>query len=96
VLTAWRPSAHTLPVLLDVSMLNELVLRQILGIRDVRTDARITYVEGSKGLNGIRKVVGNSAEHTGFVLFPVSFDDMMHIADTGKSLPPKAPSLNHA
>ncbi len=93
----WRPEllqrAHqhnVLPVLLDVALLNEYVLHQILGIQDVRTDTRISYVEGTKGLKGIRKAVSRHPDHIGFVLHPVSFDDMMSIADVGETLPPKS------
>lgn len=88
VLNAFHPSPRTLPVLLDVSLLNELVLHNILGIQDVRTDTRITYVEGSKGLKGIRKAA--HTDRLGFALYPVSFEDMMRIADAGKILPPKS------
>jgi uncharacterized protein (DUF1015 family) len=90
VLNAFHPSPRTLPVLLDVSLLNELVLHNILGIKDVRTDTRITYVEGTKGLQGIRKAVRNNPDRIGFALHPVSFEDMMRIADAGKILPPKS------
>ena len=78
------------PVLLDVSLLNELVLRPILGIGDVRTDGRILYVEGSRGLNGIRKTAGKGADRVGFALHPVDFGDLMQMADAGESLPPKS------
>jgi len=90
VLNAFHPSPRTLPVLLDVSLLNELVLHNILGIKDVRTDTRITYIEGTKGLQGIRKAVRNHSDRLGFALHPVSFEDMMRIADAGKILPPKS------
>ncbi|MBL7774930.1 MAG: DUF1015 domain-containing protein [Saprospiraceae bacterium] len=90
LLTNFKPHAPALPVLLDVSLLNELVLHNILGIREVRTDARIGYVEGTKGLRGIRKQVDKQADRTGFVLHPVSFSDMMAIADAEKILPPKS------
>ena len=77
-------------VVLDTSLLNELVLRDLLGITDVRTDQRITYIEGSKGLKGIQKVVGNGTNRLGFVLYPVSFDDLQQLADAGESMPPKS------
>ncbi|MCS7037649.1 MAG: DUF1015 family protein [Saprospiraceae bacterium] len=93
----WRPELlqhaqrnNPLPALLDVSLLNEFILHRLLGIQDVRTDTRITYVEGSKGLKGIRKAIGQHPERIGFVLYPVSFDDMMRIADAGETLPPKS------
>ncbi|MEQ1747135.1 MAG: DUF1015 family protein [Saprospiraceae bacterium] len=90
LLNSFRPTKQSLPVLLDVTLLNELVLHDILGIQDLRTDTRVTYVEGNKGLQGIRKAVRNAPDRTGFVLYPVSFDDMMCIADAGKILPPKS------
>jgi len=89
-LAAFHPGSRSLPVLLDVSLLNELVLQQILGIRDFQTSSRIAYVEGSKGLQGVRKAVQNASDRFGFVLHPVLFEDMMQIADAGKVLPPKS------
>ena len=77
-------------VLLDASLLNEWVLDPILGIRDVRTDTRITYVEGSRGVEGVKKTVGANRNRIGFMLFPVSFDDLMQMADADESLPPKS------
>jgi len=77
-------------VTLDANLLNELVLRDILGITDVRTDARISYVEGARGLDGIRRAVGDRPDRVGFLLYPVSFDDMMQMADAGETLPPKS------
>jgi uncharacterized protein (DUF1015 family) len=77
-------------VLLDVSLLNELVLKNILGMHDIRTDSRIRYVEGSQGIEGFRRSIASGRNRIGFMLFPVSLDDMMHIADAGESLPPKS------
>jgi uncharacterized protein (DUF1015 family) len=74
----------------DASLLNELVLRDILGITDVRSDNRITYIEGSKGLRGIEKACKSGLSSVGFVLYPVTFDDLVHVADAGGSLPPKS------
>jgi uncharacterized protein (DUF1015 family) len=91
----WKPevlsaAAANHPVLLDVNLLNELVLHRLLGIGDIRTDERILYIEGSKGLKGIRKTVRAGHDRVGFALHPVSFSDMMRIADAGESLPPKS------
>lgn len=77
-------------VVLDATLLNEFVLDQIFDIRDVRTDKRITYVEGAKGLDGVRKAVNESDDRIGFLLFPVRIEDMMRLADAGESLPPKS------
>lgn len=88
----WKPEAlatHS-SVTLDATLLNELVLRDLLDIRDVRTDARISYVEGARGLNGVLKVIGDRPDRMGFLLYPVSFADMMQLADAGETLPPKS------
>ena len=77
-------------VVLDASLLNELVLRNLLGITDVRTDHRITYIDGSKGFGGVQKAVKHGTNCLGFMLYPVSFDDLRQLADAGASLPPKS------
>ncbi len=77
-------------VILDANLLNELVLHDILGIKDVRNDARVMYVEGSKGLDGVRKSTKPSKSRIGFMMFPVAFEDMVQMADSGESLPPKS------
>lgn len=90
----WKPEVlqrHTrAPATLDATLLNELVLRDIFGITDVRTDARIGYVEGARGLEGMRKAINNRDNRAGFLLYPVSFADMMTLADADQSLPPKS------
>lgn len=88
--TVLSAAAAQHPVLLDVNLLNELVLHRLLGIEDIRNDERIIYVEGSKGLKGIRKAVRGGHERVGFALHPVSINDMMRMADAGESLPPKS------
>jgi uncharacterized protein (DUF1015 family) len=76
-------------VLLDATLLNQLVLRKILNIRDVRTDTRVAYVDGSKGMEGLAKVA-RGRNKVGFALYPVHFSDMMDLADAGEILPPKS------
>jgi len=89
----WRPEIvrgmDEQNALLDASLLNERVLGNILGIHDVRTDTRVTYIDGSKGLEGLLKAV-NNRNKVGFALYPVHFDDMMFLADAGEILPPKS------
>lgn len=91
---SWRPEIlaeyPTDQVLLDAELLNERVLHNLLGIYDVRTDQRIIYVEGNKGVRGIQKQMTQSRQRVGFMLYPVAFDDMMRLADLGESLPPKS------
>lgn len=47
--------AHTREIVLDADLLNELIFTDLIGIRDVRNDARIQYVEGIKGIEGLKK-----------------------------------------
>ncbi len=77
-------------VLLDANMLDEKVLRDILGITDVRTDTRISYVEGPKGVDAVRSQVIKSRYRIGFCLYPVDLKDLMKVADNGKTMPPKS------
>ncbi len=76
--------------LLDVSLLNELVLHKLLGIEDPRTDARLKYIEGPKGIEAFQQMVNKAENRLGFVLFPIDLEDFLHIADVGKVLPPKS------
>ena len=76
-------------VLLDATLLNQLVLGKIMQIRDVRSDNRVTYVDGSKGLEGLAKAA-RGRNKAGFALYPVHFSDMMDLADAGEILPPKS------
>jgi uncharacterized protein (DUF1015 family) len=76
---------------LDTALMNDLVINNIFNILDVRTDNRITYVDGSKGLEGIKKSVGrNKSDRVGFVFYPVTFEDLSKMADAGENLPPKS------
>ncbi len=75
---------------LDATLLNRYVLEEILKIKDVRTDTRISYIEGSKGPAGVEDAVGTSGRRIGFMLFPVTLDDLMSLADAGQVLPPKS------
>lgn len=87
----WTPDPADTSVILDVTVLNEYILTPHVGISDVRTDKRISYVEGSKGTAGIEAAVAaNPARLVGFMLYPVAFADMVSIADQGGVMPPKS------
>lgn len=89
----WRPEILSgldeQNALLDASLLNEKVLGDIFEIRNVRSDTRISYVDGSKGMTGLQKAA-NTRSKVGFALYPVHFEDMMFLADAGEILPPKS------
>ncbi len=74
---------------LDVTILYEQILRPILGIEDLRTDQRIDFVGGSRGLDELEKRVNSGEMKIAFALFPVSMEQLMKIADSGKIMPPK-------
>ncbi len=78
------------PVLLDASMLDEKVMRWILGVEDVRSDTRVKYIEGVKGLEDFRTKTLRNDHSVGFCLYPVLLEDLIAIADMGKTMPPKS------
>ncbi len=74
---------------LDVTILSQLVLDKILGIKDLRTDKRIDFVGGIRGLGELVKRVDNGEMRAAFALYPVSMQQLIDIADTGNIMPPK-------
>jgi uncharacterized protein (DUF1015 family) len=74
---------------LDVTVLSKLVLDNILGIKDLRTDKRIDFVGGIRGLGELKKRVDSGEMKVAFALYPVSMEQLINIADTGNIMPPK-------
>lgn len=74
---------------LDVTILSDLVLDQLLGIRDLRTDKRIDFVGGIRGLGELQQRVDSGEMAVAFALYPVSMKQLIDIADTGNIMPPK-------
>ncbi len=74
---------------LDVTILSDLVLDKILGVRDLRTDKRIDFVGGIRGLGELQKRVDSGEMAVAFALYPVSMQQLIDIADTGNIMPPK-------
>ena len=74
---------------LDVTVLSNLVLDKILGIKDLRTDKRIDFVGGIRGLGELSRRVDSGEMAVAFALFPVSMQQLIDIADTGNIMPPK-------
>jgi len=75
---------------LDVSILQKYVLSEILGIHDPRTDKRIDFVGGIRGLTELEKRVDSGEMKVAFALYPTSIDELIKIADAGKIMPPKS------
>lgn len=74
---------------LDVTILSNHVLDNILGIKDLRTDKRVDFVGGIRGLGEVKKRVDSGEMKAGFALYPVTMNQLMEIADTGNIMPPK-------
>lgn len=75
---------------LDVDISSRLILDAILGIKDLRSDKRIDFVGGLRGLGELKRRVDNGEMRMALALYPVSMQQIMDIADSGKIMPPKA------
>ena len=75
---------------LDVTILQENVLRPLLGINDPRTDSRIDFVGGIRGLSELQKRVDRGEMQIAFALYPVTIQQLINIADSGNVMPPKS------
>lgn len=75
---------------LDVSILQDAVLRPLLGIEDPRTDARIAFVGGIRGTAELERLVDGGAYAVAFSMCPTSVRDLMELADAGDVMPPKS------
>lgn len=74
---------------LDVTISSDLILRDILGIHDLRSDKRIDFVGGIRGLGELKRRVDSGEMALALALYPVSMKQLMDIADTGNIMPPK-------
>ena len=75
---------------LDVSISSNLILDEILGIKDLRRDKRIDFVGGLRGLGELKRRVDSGEMKTALALYPVTMKQIMDIADSGNIMPPKA------
>ncbi|MDY0183016.1 MAG: DUF1015 domain-containing protein [Proteiniphilum sp.] len=74
---------------LDVTITSNLILDEILGITDLRSDKRIDFVGGIRGLGELKQRVDSGEMALAIALYPVSMQQLMDIADTGNIMPPK-------
>ena len=75
---------------LDVDISSRLILDEVLGIKDLRSDKRIDFVGGLRGLGELKRRVDSGEMRMALALYPVSMQQIMDIADSGKIMPPKA------
>jgi uncharacterized protein (DUF1015 family) len=76
--------------ILDITILQNNLLEPILGIKDQRTDTRIDFIGGIRGLRELEKKVNGGEMKVAFSLYPVSIQQLFDIADTGNIMPPKS------
>jgi uncharacterized protein (DUF1015 family) len=75
---------------LDVSILSRLVLEKHLGIMDQRTDQRIDFVGGIRGLRELQNRVDSGEMQLAFSFYPVTMEQLFSVADSGEVMPPKS------
>ncbi len=75
---------------LDVQLLTELILKPLLSIGDLRTDPRIDFVGGVRGLGELESRVNSGNWSVAFSLYPTSINELMVVADAGEVMPPKS------
>jgi uncharacterized protein (DUF1015 family) len=91
LLTAKENTFKNDPIgILDVTILQENVLDKFLGIADPRTDTRIDFIGGIRGLSELEKRVDSGEMKVAFSLHPVSMQQLFDIADSGNVMPPKS------
>jgi uncharacterized protein (DUF1015 family) len=76
--------------ILDVTILSDNILDKLLGIADQRTDKRVDFVGGIRGLSELEKRVNSGEMAIAFNLYPVSIEQLFNIADSGNVMPPKS------
>ena len=76
--------------MLDVTILSNNILDKLLGIKDQRTDKRIDFVGGIRGLKELEKRVNSGEMKVAFSLYPVTIQQLFDIADSGNVMPPKS------
>lgn len=75
---------------LDVSVLQDTILTPLLGIQDPKTDSRIRFVGGIRGLNALSEAVDAQGGGAAFAMYPTSMDELLSVADAGRLMPPKS------
>jgi uncharacterized protein (DUF1015 family) len=75
---------------LDVSLLQQFVLKPFLDIEDPRTDENIDFIGGIRGTKELEKLVDSGKATVAFSMYPVDVEDLMKISDAGETMPPKS------
>jgi uncharacterized protein (DUF1015 family) len=75
---------------LPITLLTKNAIEPIFGITDQRTDKRIDFIGGGRGLGELERRVASGEMAAAFALYPTQMDDLMAVADAGKIMPPKS------
>lgn len=75
---------------LDVSLLQRFVLDDLLNIKDPKTDKRVAFVGGIRGLGELQQLVDSGKYKAAFAMYPTSIDELFAVADSGRNMPPKS------
>ena len=75
---------------LDVTILERYILAPVLGITDPRTDSRLGFVGGARGLGELERLVDSGKAAVAFALYPTTMDDLFAVSDAGEIMPPKS------
>lgn len=87
----WQPAANASPIdRLDVSILQDRLLKPVLGIDDPRTSKRIDFIGGIRGTAELEKLVDGGESAVAFSMFPVTVEQLMAISDANQIMPPKS------
>lgn len=93
-LLTWKPEIvqkyRMDAAILDAHLLDLEILEKILGITDVRSDNRVSYVSGNFGPEKVEEKASASEHHVGFCIYPVQFDELVRVSDSHGTLPPKS------
>jgi len=91
ILTSRKDTYSSDPIgVLDVTILSNNILDKLLDIKDQRTDKRIDFVGGIRGLKELEKRVDSGEMRIAFSLYPVTIQQLFDIADSGNVMPPKS------
>jgi uncharacterized protein (DUF1015 family) len=75
---------------LDVSLLQNFLLKPILGVEDIRTDTNVDFIGGIRGTEELEKLVNSGKASVAFSMYPVEVQDLINISDAGETMPPKS------
>jgi uncharacterized protein (DUF1015 family) len=75
---------------LDTYVLNRTIFEKVLGIEDIKTDSRLSFMDGLQGMIGLQEAVDKGYYKVAFGLYPISFEELKDVADAKEIMPPKS------